>query len=621
MTAEPIARVVDDIRRGRFRSVLKDAAVNRTASERARRIQPVVDTTAFYDSLVAKDEDIDVYGDHPCIAPPWNDALFCYVNEHGNVVVNQMTASPWPAGLEWETPNTVDWAGLRWRLDVFVWVGGHGADGRVFPTTGPLHLMQFAVTPDGTPADLHWVHLVPDYPMERWTNAQLVVLQSLNFLSCRNVELVEPKRPRPLRRRLERLGVGVGAIVVRPVGKRSRAANGTVGLGELMPVTSVRGHFACVDEETQILTRSGWRTHAELQVGDEVAGYDLDTGISGWTRCHGVHRFKYDGPMVAVECRALSMKLTPNHRAVVTKSRRLRQAPEIVKAAELRPKHMIPRSLKDWREDGREKAIGLDVARLCGWIAAEGHVRPDGWVGLCQSSTVNAQHVASIDELLSRITLPPANRSARRRKYDSRPPRINRRVEPDGMIRWTLPLGLSQMLLGLLPGKQLPDWFSDLPLVEAEAVLQSFIDGDGHRHPGERVVVAQRVRDSLDVLQAIAVRLGWKTSLRFRPGSTSTAVWRLTLSRGPDASLRRSDGSSLVANQSHRGLVWCPTTGTGTFVARRDGHVFVTGNSYGEQYGKGKLFGKLEGRFWVPAFARGVAAGKAPAQRDYVLKP
>lgn len=39
---------------------------------------------------------------------------------------------------------------------------------------------------------------------------------------------------------------------------------------------------------------------------------------------------------------------------------------------------------------------------------------------------------------------------------------------------------------------------------------------------------------------------------------------------------------------------------------------------YGEQYGRGLLFGKYAGKFWVPAYARGVGEAE---EKTYVLKP
>jgi hypothetical protein len=158
-------------------------------------------------------------------------------------------------------------------------------------------------------------------------------------------------------------------------------------------------------------------------------------------------------------------------------------------------------------------------------------------------------------------------------------------------------------------------------LQEAEALLCAFIDGDGSRAADGRIAVYQKGPECLDVLQAVAVRLGWKTSLRWYESQASSAKWALALTSGPAAILRNNNAGSLIGVESYSGTVWCPTTGTGTFVARRSGHVFVTGNSYGPEYDRGLLFGKYSGRFWVPAFARGVAGDAAPAQRDYVLKP
>jgi hypothetical protein len=247
VTAEPIARVIHDLHHGRIRHTLPDRRVTTAAIERAQRDQPIVDATPIYRSLVAKDTPVDLYGDHPCIAPPWDDAAICYVNEHGNAIVAQTSARPWPANLRWDTPNDVAWDELRWLLDAFVWVGGRSAEHGEMPTTGPCHLMQYAVMPDGNPADIHYVHLMPDYPLEMWDMAQCTLLAALNFLACKNVEIAEPQRPRPERRRLARLDVRVHTLVVRPAGRRS-GGGGTTGDGAV-PLHSVRGHFAEYGEQ------------------------------------------------------------------------------------------------------------------------------------------------------------------------------------------------------------------------------------------------------------------------------------------------------------------------------------------------------------------------------------
>jgi len=106
-----------------------------------------------------------------------------------------------------------------------------------------MHLWRLAVYGTGEPADMRWVQLLPDVPLDNWEMTQITLLASLNFLACKNVDIAEPVRPRPERRRLARLGVDVQAIVVRPIGKRTRSAGGGGAPGDAVPLTSVRGCF------------------------------------------------------------------------------------------------------------------------------------------------------------------------------------------------------------------------------------------------------------------------------------------------------------------------------------------------------------------------------------------
>jgi len=219
----------------------------------------VVDCTKIYHSLVEKDEPVYLYEDHPCITSPWEDAAYTYVNEHGNVIVMHSRTKPYddkkrPAldalseivrnktDTPWEPAEPVEWDRVKWISNTFIWVGGRSPETGPLPTSGPVHMWQYAVYEDGTPADLHWVHVFEAYPMEYWDMAQLVILGALNFLNCRNVTIGLPQRPRSERRRIQRTGVSVHEIMVYPTGRSTRSQSGEP-IGE-MPLASVRGHFA-----------------------------------------------------------------------------------------------------------------------------------------------------------------------------------------------------------------------------------------------------------------------------------------------------------------------------------------------------------------------------------------
>lgn len=275
MSAEAIARVVADLRAGRQKPLLMLDPVGESgrklqdyADEAAAFDGPIVDATAIYDSLIARDDPVALYEDHPCIAPPWDSAAVCYENEHGNVIAitflaptmdghRNWSAEQVVADLEtgrqggtqpalWEPAEPVDWDRVKWVITALAWIGGRSAAGPV-KTGGPVHMWKFAVYENGEPADLHWVQLLPQFPREFWDNAHLVLLGALNFCNCRNVELVEPQRPRPEARRIARTGMQVHEINVFPTGKSVRSAAGERQGGT--PLTSVRGHFACYGPE------------------------------------------------------------------------------------------------------------------------------------------------------------------------------------------------------------------------------------------------------------------------------------------------------------------------------------------------------------------------------------
>jgi hypothetical protein len=246
VTAEPIAAVVADIRAGRVRHQVADPVVNAFLLARARQPQPVVDATAIYRSLLdrATGDGINMYDDFPSVASPWDDALVCYINDHGNVLTLQVHSEPWTSDRRWDTANPVDWDRVRWLVETSLWIGGRDGTGKPIRTQGPVHLLQHAVYADGQPADMHWVALLGRHDEETWQMPLAVLNATLNFLACSNVEVAEPVRPFPVRRRLRRTRVQVQTIVVRPPGKR-RAGNGARPVDALdTPLTSVRGHFA-----------------------------------------------------------------------------------------------------------------------------------------------------------------------------------------------------------------------------------------------------------------------------------------------------------------------------------------------------------------------------------------
>lgn len=430
-----------------------------------------------------------------------------------------------------------------------------------------------------------------------------------------------------------------GATRATPGGQRPRAMADTVNpLGALpgsvwrIPSEPLRlppwlgvQHYACVDTETEVLTKRGWLRYGDLREGDTVAGYDLAAGLAEWTPCRGVSAYDYDGDLVSVEKGRLSMRLTPNHRCVVARTDgndKHRGPPEIVRADALNRRCAVPRSA-EWKDDGGTEGIGEVLAAVCGWVASEGYYTPEGYVHLTQSLTVNAEKVRAIDDLLAGLpniaydlgamniyrsgpkwrarskiggvdrgasfqTLEEAQawvRGVRDARGLDGLQRVERRADYKGRevidVVWRLPRGVAQRIRELMPDKHLTQQLANLPASEARALLEAFIEGDGHRHVrGAAITIFQKHRPSLDWLQVIAVRLGYRTSIK---PARNGYVLHLDPSQH-FLTLRSHNPAGAIRREHYRGVVWCPMTGTGTFIARRNGSVFITGNSFASEW-------------------------------------
>ena len=256
-SAEAIAKVVKNLREGKFLPAVgqKTDAWQRLVEEVPGWAEDasVIDISSIYKTQVVG-KSYQLYEDHPCVLPPWLTSLFAYENAFGNVQVLLSVGAHYPDGVteevsKWETAEPIDWGDVAWTSDHLLFLGGMTAKGPI-ETQGPLFCWQIAMDKIGTPLDIHWVDLSPAVDIDDpersttdiWTPALVATLRTLNFLNCRNIDIIEPKRERHERKRIERLGVRIYNINVFPIGKSYRSKGERTNIG--VPLTSVRGHFA-----------------------------------------------------------------------------------------------------------------------------------------------------------------------------------------------------------------------------------------------------------------------------------------------------------------------------------------------------------------------------------------
>ena len=322
-------------------------------------------------------------------------------------------------------------------------------------------------------------------------------------------------------------------------------------------------HFACVDTETEALTEDGWKRCDELQDLDRIVAYDAEKGQLEWEPAT-IHRYQYDGLMVSIEKRDTSQMLTPTHRCIV---RRRKSGIGVVQAKDLSPGTDVLLSAP-FDPLTTHAGIGEWMAALVGWYITEGHSRAPGKLDIYQSHTANPQHVETIRTLLARLQADVKEyltiRMWRGRCADSTVFRVTGHV--------------AQMLQHYAPSKEMTADLALLPLSEADALLKALIDGDGHRRKDGRASIIQKSKPSIDLMQMLAIRCGYRAIVTQR---TSDGIYTLYLTKGQWLTLRGTDGAhEPIPMVSYSGDVWCPSVPSGFWLARRNGKPFITGNTF-----------------------------------------
>jgi hypothetical protein len=332
------------------------------------------------------------------------------------------------------------------------------------------------------------------------------------------------------------------------------------------------GVHYCVDKNTQALSHSGWVDHRQIQIGDEILSLNLDRGVAEWTPVTDLYRAEVDEPLVSMEGRSISALVTTNHRWPVTNAHRIRTSqPAILREThDLRPSDGIVVTAP--LEESIESIYTDDFVRLLGWVASDGSFDSQPRklrVKIGQSHLANPEKVEEIRLLLKRLGHP----------YQT--------YIDDDITIFAFSRELARQVRSALPDKKLTyELISVLPVHQREMLIDTLIKGDGGMQGGGVRGAGTGTRyfctasaDQADVFQALCALVGLPT----RQGRKvlDTPFGRVQMHHVNIKKVRHVSVAPMKKSLRHyAGPIWCPTTRNGTFLARRGGRTYFTGNSF-----------------------------------------
>lgn len=340
--------------------------------------------------------------------------------------------------------------------------------------------------------------------------------------------------------------------------------------------------YYCVDPTTECLTDRGWRSHQDVSVGDYVMTLNPATGLSEWQPVDAMNVFDYVGPMLEMEGLSHSSLTTPTHRWWVRRKKsRGGQVVEWRTSESLTTLCSIPTAAP--RSDYPEVQKHTDaLVEVAAWYWTEGTRQRNG-AKIYQSRVANEPNCRRIESALTRLWGAPAKVADGGLWYCSE--------RPTGMNHYCISAKAAATLFEIVKGPDKVPAGSFLAEM-TESQLRVFLDismaGDGTVYePTGHVSLNQSNLDRIRAFEMLCALLGIPTSTQT---DKVNGGWRVTLVRRGSGWVnpmeaaqqgRRRGGDRAVSRWvDYSGQVWCPTTANHTWLARRNGHVYFTGNSH-----------------------------------------
>ena len=399
-------------------------------------------------------------------------------------------------------------------------------------------------------------------------------------------------------------------------------------------------HEQCLSADTEILTETGFRGPDDVQVGDSVAGFDLDTGSLRWVRAIA----KTDRPLGKDEqmfsCRTekIDVRVTGGHRMVVRRKRRTslgvhRSGWEFDLAH-----HLVGSSRRFVPVSGLEDTPGVSLTdhelRLLGWFVTDGSFNgrvlyfyqeaSQPWntdlvdaLNGCgmrwakyqrrnkSGSLMNIYMVTrgtqprwSVDEIQFMQDMREAGHSCAivaawlGRSANAIGRKSRKLASGQSLTPLAERAGRGWDALGPYLEKNLSSNLEKMTREQLRQFLHGVHMGDGSKSVKNVYRITSTNKMFVDRLQSLCVRRAFAANISTRKERTKAGklVYDLWINDTTEASLPRSEKpSGFSVSESISGeRVWCVTNELGTLVTRRNGKVSIVGNCEGRIYRDGQ---------------------------------
>ncbi|MEK6896727.1 MAG: hypothetical protein AABX12_04700, partial [Nanoarchaeota archaeon] len=326
----------------------------------------------------------------------------------------------------------------------------------------------------------------------------------------------------------------------------------------------------CADNQTEVLTKDGWKTYDTLKIVDEILTLNSKTNLSEWQKVESVNIFRGRYEMWLMEKLGHSSFTTHNHKWLVENHKKLK----FTETQKLKMGDNIP-SARNCSNLPKEKIYSDSFVELVAWFWTEGQITAGG-VSLWQNEGKKAERIRNClkkefgEQLIK-------TRNGRNRTFDG----WIERPKKDKLCHFAINLNGAQRFLEVAPNKIVKSKFiSNLTSEQLNLFLDISVQADGSTTNFGTRIITQSSLERLHAIQMACALSGIRTTLKSfiskSKFSYGNEQFRLTLFK---ARKNVYIGQSEKRRVLFEGIVWCPAVKNGTWFARRNGTTYFTGNT------------------------------------------
>ena len=333
----------------------------------------------------------------------------------------------------------------------------------------------------------------------------------------------------------------------------------------------------CVDTETEALTQRGWMNIDSITENDIIMS--CKDGVMTWSNIKSIYRGEFDGLMHKLTVRGVDALITPGHK-MLTINRGLVPAELLLESD-----HLL---LMGEAENNDKEIYCNEFVELIGWIVTDGCYDSNS-DGFLRRICIYQNQGPKSDRIRSCLTALNFN--------------YTESCRDDKTSCFAIRREDSLKVSSIFPTKNLTmDFITRLTKYQRELLINTMIDGDGWRVGKHRRYVQKDI-EHIDLFQALCVISGHRTNTHLRshmsfgktvtyhditifsPRKNITRVESMNFHGGKRNGRNTMLGKGKINHPNepttyYTGMVWCPETEYGCFLARRNGTVYITGNTY-----------------------------------------